>query len=172
MASFKAADVTLRCTCECVHTMTMRESKTKENMFPTVDFSVFKMHVCYSWMKAYRESTVSTNAVFLFIHKCQEDHHAAMTKGSGNCNLLCKSNFKGRAHSPLSTPNVFGHLSFSSPLSFLQPFHINHYFMYTSSKLLQGKIATQNVRRGSSIISDIDPNQVGESCFPAWNNLR
>lgn len=64
-------------------------------------------------------------------------------------------------------PHLFDHLGLSSPLSTLQPFYINHCFIYTSSKLFRGKVATQNVHRGSGLISDIDPNQVGESCIPA-----
>ncbi len=68
---------------------------------------------------------------------------------------------------PLSTPHLFDHLSLFSPLPLFEPFHINHCFIYTSSKLLRGKIATQNLSRGGGLISDMDPNQMGEPCFPA-----
>lgn len=84
------------------------------------------------------------SAAALLIHKRQKGSLWGNDKRFRDFqSRIYKSNLKGsnpcRAHSALSSPHLFDHLSLSSSLLSPEPFHMNRCFMYTSSKLLRGE---------------------------------
>lgn len=113
-------------------------------------------------------------AIFLLIHKCQRGSLWGNDKRlKAFQSLLYDSNSQGNIRSWAHCPSplhisliiwVCPHLSLSISITVIYTLH---------QSCFEGEIVAQNLNaRACRLISDRDPNQVGQPCFPTWNNLR